>query len=123
MKVSESGIGMSRMPDPNSQRDWDLLTDLYVRLHELRNLFGTYSGRHHCRNRCSASGGSGDSPTAPIHSRYTRSVNWTRIIPVILAISWAALAQTARPKWDGFYSLEQSARGKTLYAEQCAACH
>ena len=58
-------------------------------------------------------------------SRYTHSVHRAlrRIIPVILAISFPALAQTARPKWDGVYTLEQSNRGKAAYAAQCAACH
>jgi len=32
-------------------------------------------------------------------------------------------AQTSRSVWDGVYTSEQSQRGATLYAKECASCH
>ena len=32
-------------------------------------------------------------------------------------------AQGAATVWDGIYTPAQAARGKTLYADQCAVCH
>ena len=42
-----------------------------------------------------------------------------------LLISGAFLlgAQTTRTVWDGVYTADQAARGKTAYGAQCAMCH
>jgi glucose/arabinose dehydrogenase/mono/diheme cytochrome c family protein len=42
---------------------------------------------------------------------------------IILALAFAAVAQTSRSVSDGVYTQEQADRGKTAYAEQCARCH
>ena len=41
------------------------------------------------------------------------------IIPLILA----AAATVSHSVWDGVYSPEQAARGKTAFLAQCARCH
>ncbi len=46
-----------------------------------------------------------------------------RLLPAILTIAIAVCAQVARPKWEGLYTQQEAARGKTAYAEQCAGCH
>ena len=40
---------------------------------------------------------------------------------VVVPVAFAATA--ARSIWDGVYSAEQVARGKTSYAAECADCH
>ena len=45
------------------------------------------------------------------------------VIPIILAVTLAAVAQTSRSVGDGVYTPEQANRGKTAYVEQCASCH
>jgi len=32
-------------------------------------------------------------------------------------------AQEARSQWDGVYTLEQAARGESLFAAKCSSCH
>src|SRR6185369_16465377 len=34
-----------------------------------------------------------------------------------------AAAQTRRTVWDGVFTAEQAARGRTIFATTCAACH
>jgi mono/diheme cytochrome c family protein len=43
--------------------------------------------------------------------------------PILLALALPALASAAPSIWDGVYTAEQAARGKKLYAENCADCH
>jgi S-disulfanyl-L-cysteine oxidoreductase SoxD len=42
---------------------------------------------------------------------------------VVITLASALLAETSASVWDGVYTAEQSARGKMLYAAQCASCH
>jgi len=45
-------------------------------------------------------------------------------IPVVLAAGVVVmLAQSSRSVWDGVYSAQQAAKGKTLSGEECARCH
>lgn len=32
-------------------------------------------------------------------------------------------AQEAKSQWDGVYTLDQAARGESLFAEKCSSCH
>lgn len=45
------------------------------------------------------------------------------LIAVGLILSALLYAQEASTIWNGVYTEAQAARGKALYAEQCAACH
>jgi mono/diheme cytochrome c family protein len=48
----------------------------------------------------------------------------TRVPVGVIAIAAALFAQeTTRSVWDGVYTEEQAARGKSLYLKQCAGCH
>ena len=42
---------------------------------------------------------------------------------MVLAGAFAARAQSGRTVWDGTYSAAQAARGKAVYATNCAMCH
>src|ERR1700678_4326918 len=46
---------------------------------------------------------------------------WTKAFAVAMVFGLAA--QTTRSVWDGVYSEDQSKRGSTLYAKECASCH
>ena len=46
-----------------------------------------------------------------------------RIAIAFLMLAAFAWAQTSRSVWDGVYTSEQSKRGATLYASECASCH
>ncbi len=41
----------------------------------------------------------------------------------LLIIVAVAGAQTTRSVWDGVYTADQSKRGATAYAKECASCH
>jgi len=46
-----------------------------------------------------------------------------RIALAFLMLAAFVCAQTSRSVWDGVYTSEQSKRGATLYANECASCH
>ena len=49
-------------------------------------------------------------------------MNFTVKLLLCLALAGAATS-ASRSVWDGVYSKEQAARGKTAYNAQCARCH
>src|SRR5579864_5066367 len=55
--------------------------------------------------------------------RLCHNMKFTLVIFIILVVALAAAAQTSRSVFDGVYTQEQANRGKTAYAERCAACH
>jgi cytochrome c len=42
---------------------------------------------------------------------------------IVFLFAACACAQLSRSVWDGVYTPEQSKRGATLYANECASCH
>src|SRR5580692_7676161 len=46
-----------------------------------------------------------------------------RLLACVAALSGIIAAQSERSVWDGVYTPEQSKRGETLYANNCASCH
>jgi S-disulfanyl-L-cysteine oxidoreductase SoxD len=54
-----------------------------------------------------------------------RSLTMIRAAAVFLAVLSAGpvAAQTHKTVWDGVFTAEQAARGKTIFATNCAACH
>ena len=46
-----------------------------------------------------------------------------RLLACVAALSGIIAAQSERSVWDGVYTTEQSKRGETLYANNCASCH
>jgi mono/diheme cytochrome c family protein len=50
-------------------------------------------------------------------------MNRAQIPFIILGGLACCLAAASRSVWDGVYSTQQAARGKTGYLEECARCH
>lgn len=48
---------------------------------------------------------------------------WAVAVFLAIIIASPLAAQTKRTVWDGVFTAEQAARGKTLFATTCAACH
>ena len=40
-----------------------------------------------------------------------------------LSITWMVAAAAERTVWDGIYTEQQAARGRTAYLQACASCH
>ena len=49
-------------------------------------------------------------------------MRWVAISTVVLVVT-AAAGPATRSVWDGVYSKEQAARGKSSYNSRCARCH
>ena len=45
------------------------------------------------------------------------------MIGVAAASTFSLYAQESKSQWDGVYTVEQAARGETLYVARCQACH
>jgi S-disulfanyl-L-cysteine oxidoreductase SoxD len=50
-------------------------------------------------------------------------VNTSPLRFLLISAAFLLSAQTSKTVWDGVYTADQAARGKTAYAAQCAMCH
>lgn len=57
----------------------------------------------------------------PMHLRHTAIV--AALVAAAGALFHASLRAQQAPAWNGTYTAAQAARGQTLYAENCTACH
>jgi mono/diheme cytochrome c family protein len=55
--------------------------------------------------------------------RGSLTIQWSAAIFLAFLIASPVAAQTRRTVWDGVFTAEQAARGKTVFATTCAACH